>query len=83
MDVNDIKFRVIKGNWRTSEVLFVSEPMDFGEAMLFEKPMVPELPPRGSGQCLLVKIHEDKGPDYPYMECGGWMIFTHREPVPW
>ena len=83
MENKDYLFRVIKGNWRTNEVLFVSEPMDFGEAMLLEKPMVPELPPRGSGECLLVKISQDRGPDYPYMDCGGWMIFTHRELVPW
>ena len=83
MDINDIKFRVIKGNWRTKEILFMSEPLHFGDAMILEKPMVPELPVRGSGEGLLVKISEDKGPDFPYMECGGWMIFTHQELVPW
>lgn len=83
MENKDYKWRVIKGNWRTNEVLFMSDVYsDFGEALIAEKPLVKSLSPRGSGDCVLVKVVEDRGPDYPYMDCGGWMIFTHRETLP-
>lgn len=78
----EIKVRVIKGNWGTKEVLYKSEPMTVEEALAKIKEMVPGLPERGENT-LLVKFHEDKGEDFDYMAVGGWMIFTHREEVPW
>ena len=75
-------FRVIKGNWETEKTISTSEPMTFKQAMAKIKEMVPSLPARGEGR-LLVKIHEDKGENFNYMKVGGWMIFTHREEVPW
>ena len=80
MSLENIKWRVIKGNWRTREILFMSDVyQEFGDALIAEKPLVNELSPRGSGESILVKVVEDRGPDYPYMDCGGWFIFTHRE----
>ncbi len=75
--------RVVKGNWKTNETLFKSEPMTVSEAMALEKKMVPSLSPRGSGDSILIKFVEDKGLNFDYMSCGGWCIFTHRETVPW
>ncbi len=75
--------RVIKGNWRTKETLFKSEPVPISKALDMEKDMVPTLSLRGSGDTILIKFVEDKGPNFDYMSCGGWFIFTHRERVPW
>ncbi|MBR6226482.1 MAG: hypothetical protein IKQ78_04680 [Bacilli bacterium] len=79
MEKEEILVRVVKGDWRTNETLFLSEPVTVARALEMEKEMVPLLPPRGSGDSVLVKFVEDRGPDYDYMSCGGWMIFTHRE----
>ena len=78
-----IMFRVIKGDWRSKEVLYVSEPMSFGDCMEKEKELVPGLAPSGSKESVLVKIYGDHGEDFDYMCHGGWMIFTHKEHVPW
>lgn len=78
-----IYMRVVKGGWRTEEALYVSDPMPMDAAMELEKTIVSTLLPRGSGDSVLVKLCEDMGPDYPYMAHGGWLIFTHREVVPW
>ena len=74
--------RVIKGNWGTKKTLYKSKPMTVKEALVKIKKMVPKLPERGEGT-LLVKFHEDEGENFDYMAVGGWMIFTHREVVPW
>lgn len=74
--------RVIKGNWGTKETLYKSEPMTVEEALAKIKEMVPSLPERGENT-LLVKFHEDEGENFDYMAVGGWMIFTHKEEVPW
>ena len=74
--------RVIKGNWGTKKTLYKSEPMTVKEALVKIKEMVPQLPERGE-DTLLVKFHEDEGENFDYMKVGGWMIFTHREVVPW
>jgi len=79
MEKEEVLVRVIKGNWRTNETLFKSDPVTVERALEMEKEMVPYLAPRGSGESVLVKFVEDRGEDYDYMSCGGWMIFTHRE----
>ena len=78
-----IYMRVVKGDWRTEEALYVSDPMPMDAAMELEKTIVPTLSPRGSGDSILVKLCEDRGDEYEYMKHGGWLIFTHRETVPW
>ena len=78
-----ILVRVVKGNWKTEETLFLSKPMTIKEAMALIKKMVPLLPARGE-DTLLVKFVEDQGKSFDYMKnCGGWLIFTHSERVPW
>lgn len=74
--------RVVKGNWETKETIFLSGPMTVEQALAKIKELVPSLPVRGEGR-LLVKFHEDEGENFDYMKVGGWMIFTHREEVPW
>lgn len=79
MENNDIKVRVIKGNWRTGEVYYLSEPMTVAEALEKEKELVATLAPRGSGETKLVKFYEDKGPNFDYMSVGGWFIYCYKE----
>jgi len=80
MDKKDIKVRVIKGNWRTNEILYLSEPLTVEEAFQRERELVPSLAPRGSGDSILIKFCEDRGEVFDYMtNHGGWMIYTHRE----
>jgi len=80
MEKKDIKVRVIKGDWRTKEILYLSELLTVEEAILRERELVPSLPPRGSGYSILVKFCEDRGEDFDYItNSGGWMIYTHRE----
>lgn len=74
--------RVVKGNWKTKETLFLSKPMTIENAMVLIKELAPSLPPRGE-DTLLVKFVEDQGQSFDYMSCGGWLIFTHCERVPW
>lgn len=74
--------RVVKGDWMSQKTLFLSEPMNIKSAMSLIKDMVPTLPLRGEGT-MLVKFVEDKGTDFDYMSCGGWLIFTHYETVLW
>ena len=74
--------RVVKGNWKTKETLFLSEPMSVENAVVLIKKLVPSLPLRGENT-LLVKFVEDQGPDFDYMSLGGWCIFCCRERVPW
>ena len=83
MEKEEVLVRVVKGDWRTNETIFLSEPVTVAQALEMEKEMVPLLSPRGSGDSILVKFVDDRGPDYDYMSCGGWMIFTHSERVPW
>ena len=83
IEYDPIYMRVVKGDWRTEEVLYLSEPMPMDAAMELEKTIVPTLSPRGSGDSILVKLCEDRGDEYEYMKHGGWLIFTHRETVPW
>lgn len=77
-----ILVRVVKGNYKNKKTLFLSEPMTISDAMDLIKEIVPTLPSRGEGT-LLVKFVEDKGIDFDYMSCGGWLIFSHSETVPW
>ena len=80
MEKKDIKVRVIKGDWRTKKILYLSELLTVEEAILRERELVPSLPTRGSGYSILVKFCEDRGEDFDYMtNSGGWMIYTHRE----
>ena len=80
MDKDVIKVRVIKGNWKTNETIYLSEPLTVEEAILRERELVPSLSPRGSGHSILAKFCEDRGEDFDYMtNSGGWMIYTHRE----
>ena len=81
MEKEEVYVRVVKGNWRTNETLFLSEPVTVAKALEMGKEMVPHLAPRGSGDSILVKFVEDRGPTFDYMSCGGWMIFTHCERV--
>ena len=74
--------RVVKGNWKTKETLFLSEPMSVENAMVLIKKLVPSLPPRGV-DTLLVKFVEDQGQSFDYMSCGGWLTFCCKERVPW
>lgn len=75
--------RVVKGDWRSEKTLFLSEPVTIKEAMLMIKEIVPQLPARGEGS-ELVKFVEDQGKDFDYMKnCGGWLIYTSRQQVPW
>jgi len=80
MDKNEIKVRVVKGNWITNEILYLSGPLTVEEAFTRERELVPSLAPRGSRDSILVKLCEDQGEDFDYMtNHGGWMIYTHRE----
>ena len=74
--------RVVKGNWKTKETQSLSEPMSVENAMVLIKKLVPSLSLRGENT-LLVKFVEDQGQSFDYMSCGGWLIFTHRERMPW
>lgn len=47
MDKENIKVRVIKGNWRTNEILYLSEPLTVEEAFQKERELVSSLAPRG------------------------------------
>ena len=78
----ELLVRVIKGDWRSQKVLYMSNPMTIKDAMAKIKELVPALPTRGEGT-LLVKFVEDHGPDFKYMSVGGWLIFTSRQQVPW
>ena len=78
----ELLVRVIKGDWHSQKVLYMSNPMTIKDAMAMIKELVPTLPARGEGT-LLVKFVEDQGPDFEYMSVGGWLIFTHNEKVPW
>ena len=78
----ELLVRVIKGDWQSQKVLYMSNPMTIMNAMAKIKELVPTLPARGEGT-LLVKFVEDQGLDFDYMSLGGWLIFTHRQEVPW
>ena len=78
----ELLVRVIKGDWQSQKVLYISNPMTIKDAMAKIKELVPTLPARGEGT-LLVKFVEDQGPNFDYLSVGGWLIFTHDEKVPW
>ena len=82
MNKGKILVRVVRGDWKSKKTLFLSEPITIEEAMQLIKKIVADLPPRGKGT-ELVKFVEDKGIDFDYMSCGGWLIFTHYEIVSW
>ena len=48
-----ILVRVVKGNYKSKETLFLSEPMTISNAMNLIKEIVPTLPPRGEGTLLV------------------------------
>ena len=82
LEDKEVLVRVVKGDWKSLKTLFLSEPMTIQNAMVLIKKLVQSLPLRGEGT-ELVKFVEDKGTDFDYMSCGGWLIFTHKETIPW
>lgn len=82
LEDKEVLVRVVKGDWKSLKTLFLSEPMTIQNAMVLIKELAQSLPLRGEGT-ELIKFVEDKGTDFDYMSCGGWLIFTHKEIVPW
>ena len=74
--------KVIKGDWQSQKVLYMSNPMTIMDAMAKIKELVPTLPVRGEGT-LLVKFVEDQGPNFDYMSTEGWCILCYSEKVSW
>ena len=76
--------RFVHGNWKTKETYFLSEPTTLQKVLEIYRDKVPTLPEKGKGTELM-KFMQDQGPDFDYMRPNpkeGFLIFTHREKVP-
>ena len=56
MDKDVIKVRVIKGNWKTNETIYLSEPLTVEEDLQRIREIINLLASRGGGDSLLVKF---------------------------